>query len=119
MDFFRLILTSFFPDRLVSWCGETSLQVPQGSCFPGCCWPTAREDSFDDDKVGAPAGGGVFGRGESVSVLCMICRIRWCMGLRGNVLRDMDIVGAAARRGENALGGLFDRIREFSLHAPC
>ena len=42
------------------------MQVPQGGCFPGCWCCTAREDSSDDDKVGAFAGGGVSGRGENV-----------------------------------------------------
>ena len=36
--------------------------------------------------------------------LCMICRIHWWTGLRGNVLGDVDSVGAAARHRENALG---------------
>ena len=66
MEFSTTDFNLFFPNHLVSRCGETNLQVLQGDCFPGCCWPTAREDSSDDDMVGASDGGGVSGRGENV-----------------------------------------------------
>ena len=41
------------------------MQVPQGGCSPGRCWPIAREDSSDGDEYGAPAGGCTSGRGEN------------------------------------------------------
>ena len=79
------------------------MQVPQGGCFPGCCWPTAREDPSDGDEVGALAGGSVSGRGENdLDVLVHDLPNSLVDGATGNVLGDMDIVGAAARRGEKA-----------------
>ena len=50
-------------------------------------------------------GGGVSGRGENVlDGLVHDLPNSLVGGAAGNVLRDMDIVGAAARHGEIALG---------------
>ena len=61
---------------------------------------------FEGDEYVASAGGGVSRRGENVlDGLVHDLPNSLVDGAPGSVLGDMDIVGAAARRGENGLGG--------------
>ena len=82
------------------------MQVPQGRWSPGRCWRSACEDTFEGDEYVASAGPGVSGWGENnFDGLVHDLPNSLVDGATGNVLGDMDIVGAAARRGENDVRG--------------